>query len=96
MSDMEMIGLIVLAVVALSGFVTIVIKFTQPINELRLAIQKLIDKLDSLSGDNEEHEKHLKEHDAHFNKLDGRVGKLETKMKIYHRDNYDLDDRPGN
>lgn len=96
MSDMEMIGLIVLAVVALSGFVTIVIKFTQPINELRLAIQKLIDKLDSLSGDNEEHEKRLKEHDIHFNKLDGRVGKLETKMKIYHHDNYDLDDRPGN
>ena len=85
MNEMEMIGLIVLAIVALGGFVALIAKFTKPINELRIVIQKLIDKLDSLTKDNTEHENRLNQHDQDLNKLDGRVGKLETKMDMYHQ-----------
>lgn len=87
MSEFEIIGLIVAGVITLGSFVGVVLKFTQPINELRIVIQKLLDKLDSLTKDNTEHDKHLADHDEHLNKLDGRVGNLETKMEIFHRDN---------
>jgi hypothetical protein len=86
MNEMQTIGLIVMAIVTLGGFVALVLKFVQPINELRVVIQKLIDTLDSLTKDNTEHEKRLNDHDDHLSKLDGRVGKLETKMNIYHHD----------
>ena len=87
MGEFEIVGMIIAGVVTLGSFVAIILKFTQPINELRVVIQKLIDKLDSLTKDNTEHDKHLSEHDDHLNTLDGRVGTLETKMDMYHHNN---------
>lgn len=84
MNELQIVGLLVSGVVILAGFVTIIVKFTQPINELRVVIQKLLDKIDILTHDNTQQGKRLEGHEEHLNKLDGRVGKLETKMDMYH------------
>ena len=84
MDELQIVGLLVAGLVTIGGFIAVILKFIQPINELRVMIQKLIDTLDSLKNDNSEHGKRLDIHDAHFNALDGRVGTLETKMGMYH------------
>lgn len=86
MNELQMVGLLVAGFVTLAGFITIIVKFTQPINELRVVIQKLLDKIDTLASDNTQQGKRIDEHEGHLNKLDGRVGKLETKMDMYHHD----------
>lgn len=86
MNELEIVGLLVGGVVVLGSFIAIILKFMQPINELRVAIQKLIDKLESLTSAKAEHDKRLDEHDDHFSKLDNRVVNLETKMSMYHHD----------
>ena len=84
MNELEVVGLLVGGVIVLGSFIAVILKFTQPINELRVVIQKLLDKLESLTSDNAEHGKRLDEHDNDINKLNGRVGTLETKMDMYH------------
>ena len=86
MSEMEFLGTLIGAIITLGGFIAVIVKFTQPINDLRVVIQKLNDKLDNL-------EKQSNDRDAKIEKIDGRVEKLEdrfidmeTKMKIYHKD----------
>lgn len=79
------IGYAVLAIITLGSFVGLVLKFTQPINELRIVIQKLNDNIDSLKSDNESHDKRIEKHGQQIDKLDNRVGKLETKMDMYHK-----------
>ena len=86
MSEMEFLGTLIGAIITLGGFIAVIVKFTQPINDLRVVIQKLNDKLDNL-------EKQSNDRDAKNEKIDGRVEKLEdrfidmeTKMKIYHKD----------
>ena len=79
------IGYAVLALITLGSFITLVLKFTQPINELRVVIQKLNDNIDSLKSDNENHDKRIEKHGQEIDKLDHRVGKLETKMDMYHK-----------
>lgn len=84
MEELQIVGLLVAGLVTIGGFIAVILKFTQPINELRVMIQKLIDTLDSLTNAKDEHGKRLDEHDDRLNKLDGRVGTLETKMDIFH------------
>jgi outer membrane murein-binding lipoprotein Lpp len=81
-----LIGYAVLAIITLGSFVGLVLKFTQPINELRVVIQKLNDNIDTLKSDNTTHSKRLDKHGEQIDKLDNRVGKLETKMNIYHKE----------
>lgn len=84
MEELQIVGLLVAGLVTIGGFIAVILKFVQPINELRVMIQKLIDTLETLTKDNSEHGKRLDDHDDHFNKLDGRVNTLETKMDIFH------------
>lgn len=84
MNELEVVGLLVGGVIVLGSFIAVILKFTQPINELRVVIQKLLDKLESLTSANAEHGKRLDEHDNSIDKLNGRVGTLETKMDMYH------------
>ena len=84
--DALLVGYAVLAIITLGSFVGLVLKFTQPINELRVVIQKLNDNIDSLKSDNTNHSKRLDKHGEQIDKLDNRVGKLETKMNIYHKE----------
>ena len=87
MDEMQLIGLAVTAVITLGGFIAVIMKFTQPINDLKLAIQKLNDYLDAIKNVSDSHEKRLNKHGEEIDKLDNRVGKLETKVEMYHKNN---------
>lgn len=86
MDEVQLIGYAVLTIITLASFIGVVMKFVQPINELRVVIQKLNDNIESMKKDDETRDKRLNEHGDRIDKLDGRVGKLETKMQIYHKD----------
>lgn len=84
MDEYQLIGYVVSTLITLSGFVTVIIKFTQPINDLRLAIQKLSDSIDSMRTNAERQDRLIDEHETKINEIDGRMTKLETKVNIYH------------
>lgn len=86
MDEAQFLGYLVLAIVTLSAFIAVIMKFTQPINDLRIVIQKLNDNIDSLKSSDSQHTKKIEQHDAQIGKLDRRVGKLETKVIMYHND----------
>ena len=85
MDEMQFLGYAITAIITLGGFVAIIQKFTQPINDLRVLIQKLTDQFDMLTTNNANQEKKLEKHDEQIDKLDHRVGKIETKMEMYHK-----------
>lgn len=85
MNEMQFMGYLVSAVITLGAFIAVIMKFIQPINDLRVVIQKLNDNIDVLKSDNENHEKRIDKHGQEIDKLDNRVGKLETKMDLYHK-----------
>lgn len=89
MDETQFLGYLVLAIVTLGAFIAVIMKFTQPINDLRIVIQKLNDNIDSLKNTDSQHTKKIEQHDVQIGKLDRRVGKLETKVIMYHNDNND-------
>lgn len=84
MDDAQLIGYAVLAIITLGSFITLINKFTQPINDLRVVIQKLNDTIDNLKKENETTTKRLDKHGDEIETLDKRVGKLETRVDMYH------------
>lgn len=86
LNELQMVGLIIAAVVILGGFIGLIIKFIQPINELRIVIQKLIDTIDNMKSNDEARDKRLDKHDADIDQLNNKVGKIETKMQMYHKE----------
>ena len=84
MDEMQFLGYLISAVITLGGFIAIIMKFIQPINDLRVVIQKLNDNIDAIKNQNETHEKRITQHGKEIDKLDTRVGTLETKMGMYH------------
>lgn len=84
MDEYQILGYIIVSLITLGSFIGIITKFTQPINDLRIVIQKLNDNIEAMKQDADNQAKRLDEHGKHLDKLDGRVGKLETKMDIYH------------
>lgn len=86
MDEMQIIGIVVSAIITLGSFIAVIMKFTQPINDLRVVIQKLNDNIDAMKRDTDNHEKRITKHGEEIDKLDGRVGKLETKMDMYHHE----------
>lgn len=86
MDEMQFIGYAISAIITLGGFVAVIQKFTQPINDLRVLIQKLTDQFDMLTTNNVNQDKKLEKHDEQIDKLDHRVGKIETKMEMYHKE----------
>lgn len=85
MDEMQFLGYAVTAIITLGGFIAIIQKFTQPINELRVVMQKLNDNIDALKNDNETQTKRLDKHGEKIEDLDHRVGTIETKMDMYHK-----------
>lgn len=85
-NETQIIGLIVIAIVTLGGFITIILKMTQPINDLRVVIQELRDCINSLKNDNSTQSKRLDKHGEAIDKLNNRVGKIETKISMYHKE----------
>lgn len=85
MEEIEVLGYAVTVVITLGAFIAVIQKFTQPINDLKVVIQKLNDNIDALKSDNASHDKRLDKHGDQIDKLDNRVGKLETKVDMYHK-----------
>lgn len=86
MNETQFLGYLVSAIITLGGFVAVIMKFVQPINDLRVVIQKLNDTIDALKTDNATQSKQIEKHGDQIDKLDHRVGKLETKVSMYHRE----------
>ena len=86
MGEAEVLGYAVTVVITLGAFIAVIQKFTQPINDLRVVIQKLNDNIDALKNDNANQNKRIEKHGEEIDQLDKRVGKLENKVEIYHRE----------
>ena len=86
MDEMQIIGIAVSAIITLGAFIAVIMKFVQPINDLRVVIQKLNDNIDTMKSDNEKQDKRITKHGEEIDKLDHRVGTLETKMDLYHKE----------
>ena len=86
MGEAQIIGYVVIAVVTLGGFIAVIQKITQPINDLRVVVQELRDCINSLKNDNSTQNKRLDKHGEEIDKLNNRVEKIETKISLYHKE----------
>lgn len=86
MHDVEFLGYLVYAIITLGGFIAVIMKFVQPINDLRIVIQKLNDTIDTLKNDSTQQNKRIDKHGEQIDNLNSRVGKIETKIETYHSD----------
>ena len=84
MNELQFLGYLITAIITLGAFIAIIMKFIQPINELRIAIQKLIDRMDASKADDDKRDKRLDDHEKDIDTLKDRVGKVETKIDMYH------------
>ena len=84
--SMQFMGYLVSAIITLGGFIAIIMKFIQPINDLRVVIQKLNDTIDTLKSDNASQNKRIEKHGEQIDSLEKKVGKIETKMELYHKE----------
>ena len=82
MDEIQFLGYLIMAVITLGSFIAVIMKFVQPINELRVVIQKLNDNIDSLKSDNAIQNKRIDRHGERIDQLDNRVGKIETKIEM--------------
>lgn len=85
MEQAQLIGYAVTIVITLGSFIAVIQKFTQPINELKIVIQKLNDNIDTLKTDNDTQNKRLDRHRNEIEDLQMRVNSMELKMQIYHK-----------
>lgn len=83
MEETQFLGYLVVAIITLGAFISVISKFTQPINDLRIVIQKLNDSIDALRATDKRHDKKIEEHDKHIDKLDYRVNRLETRVDMH-------------
>lgn len=84
MNEAQFLGYLVSALVTLGGFIAIVMKFTQPINELRVVMQKLLDRIDYIDKDNVLINSRVTKHGEEIDKLKTKVNELDTKVRLYH------------
>lgn len=84
MEDTQFLGYLVMAIITLGGFVTVIQKFTQPINDLKVVIQELRDCISSIKEDNASQNRRIEEHGKEIDNLKDRMGKAETKIDLYH------------
>ena len=85
LNEAQIIGYVVMAIVTLGGFIVVIQKITQPINDLRVVVQELRDCINSLKSDNTIQNKRLEKHGEEIDKLKNRVEKVETQINIYHK-----------
>lgn len=89
MAEAQMIGLIIGAVVLIGSFVALVVKilnkFTEPINELRIVIQRLDDTLRNLTSDIESIRRRVEHHGEEIDKITLDLHALTTKVSMYHQ-----------
>lgn len=86
MEQAQFIGYLVLAAITLGSFIGVAQKFTQPINELKVVIQELKDCIVQIRADNEMQNRRIIQHGQEIDELKGRVGVMETKMDLLHKE----------
>ncbi len=86
MEQAQFIGYLVLAAITLGSFIGVAQKFTQPINELKVVIQELKDCIVQIRADNEMQNRRITQHGQEIDELKGRVGVMETKMDLLHKE----------
>lgn len=85
MEELQFLGEAVKTIITLGAFIAVIVKFIQPINELRIVIQKLNDNIDSMKKDNEDHEKRINRNSDKLENHENRINTLEIKVGTYHR-----------
>ena len=86
MDEMQFLGYLVMAIITLGGFVAVIMKITQPINDLRVVVQELRDCINTLKNDNVTQNRRLDEHGHDIDGLKLDVEALKTKMNMYHHE----------
>lgn len=85
MDEVQFLGYLVMAIITLGGFVAVIMKITQPINDLRVVVQELRDCITTLKNDNATQNKRLDEHGKDIDDLKVKFGNLETRVNMYHK-----------
>lgn len=90
MEQAQAIGYFIIAGGAVISFVISVNKisdkFTGPLNELKIAIQKLNDSIEHLLKDSEVLKDRIAKHGQEINDLISRMDKLEIKVEMLHKE----------
>lgn len=84
MEQATVIGTIVLALATIIGFITSIVNLVKPINELRIAIQKLNDNLEHIKIENSGRDERIKKNTDDIKKLNDRMYKVERDIAVYH------------
>lgn len=82
MNEAQFVGNVVLTVITLGSFVAIINKFTQPINELKIVIEKLNSCIEHIKEDEAIQNKRLEKHGIEIDDLKTRIGKVEIKLEV--------------
>lgn len=82
MNEAQFVGNVVLTVITLGSFVAIINKFTQPINELKIVIEKLNSCIEHIKEEEAIQNKRLEKHGIEIDDLKTRIGKVETKLEV--------------
>lgn len=85
MDEAQFLGYLVMAIITLGGFVAVIMRITQPINDLRIVVQELKDCIKTLKSDNDTQNRRLDEHGKDIDELKVKLGNLQTKVEMYHR-----------
>lgn len=84
MDEAQFLGYLVMAMITLGGFVAVIMKITQPINDLRVVVQELRDCITTLKTDNATQNRRLDEHGKEIDNIKVKLGNLETRVSMYH------------
>ena len=89
MDQAQMIGYFIIAAGAVISFILSVNKltdkFTEPMNELKLAIQKLSDSINNLLKDMDTLNLRVSQHGKNIDDLNLKIKEIETKVNMYHK-----------
>lgn len=82
------VGMVIVSMVAIFGLFThisnTISKFTQPLNDLKIAIETLNTTIHSILNDMKRQDERLQKHGEALDKIVERLTELETKVKLYH------------
>lgn len=88
MEQAQLIGYGVIALSTIIGFIATVLKFVQPINELRIVIQELKDCINNIIKDNTRHTQLLDKYRDQIEELQKDVVEIKLMMNVYHKEDH--------
>lgn len=88
MEQAQLIGYGVIALSTILGFIVTVLKFIQPINELRIVIQELKDCITNIIKDNARNTERLDKQRDQIEQLQKDVAEIKLMMNVYHKEDH--------